>query len=100
MHRELPLCPSLPSLFVKVCLLLLMRSPTLAFEPSVPQSCSALLLFQAVEGSLAGLEVSQSESMRRLALHLTTTLTDAQSMLQVSLRTGSGQAGWQPNTLR
>ena len=41
---------------------------------------------QAVEGSLAGLEVSQSEGMRRLALHFNNTLTDAESMLQVKDR--------------
>lgn len=44
---------------------------------------------QAVEGSLAGLEVAQGENMRRLSMSLNSALVDAEASLQV----GSAAAG-------
>lgn len=37
----------------------------------------------AVEGSLAGLEVAQSEGLRRLSMSLNSALSDAEASLQV-----------------
>jgi hypothetical protein len=53
-------------------------SPTLTHAPSCPPP-------QAVEGSLAGLEVSQSDGLMRLGSSISSSLLDAESSLQVGL---------------
>ncbi len=51
-----------------------------------------LLHHQAVEGSLSGLDVAQGENIRRLSLSLNSALADAESALQVSVRSEVSQS--------
>lgn len=56
------------------------------FTAASQSTVCSLSPLQAVEGSLAGLEVAQGEGLRRLGMSLSSALADAESSLQSSVR--------------